>query len=510
MSAPDIDEACSSKLKIVSYRIEKVNPNRFTTSISNLSAMKIFLSFAAAFIFAAFSQTCTLCAREIPIANPAALTELASALPGDVVILKDGTWVDATIRVENGGSAENPLVIRAQTPGGVVLTGNSTLDIRAPYVSADGFLFTGPHEKGDAVALRSHHGILRNSAIVDYNPQNFETKFIWVLFAGEHNLVDHCYFKGKNNDRPVIGNDYVGSRHNSVTASYFKDIPFIRFTSGHSHPIFDIWGYGGDDENGDDGAFCTIQGNLLDHAAGEGNIFVIKSCRNQVIGNTLVGCQGVINMRSGNFNLIQDNIILGNGVEGAQGIRIAGENHVVKGNFISGCEEGILIACGDIFDRDLTGKYVPFMRQRPPLGRRPFYKAVRGLTLRDNVLVGTKNADLEIGCRYKIEWPKRQNVLLPQDCLIENNRFVRPHGGGSIVGTVPGADKDPALPKLTYVPNKCVGNVIVGGTNGFEPSKDGFSIEKLPIGWSETKEAAKFKPLTAADVGPDWVRSKGH
>ena len=139
----------------------------------------------------------------------------------------------------------------------------------------------------------------------------------------------------------------------------------------------------------------------------------------------------------------------------------------------------------------------------------PFYQQVKNLTLKDNVMVGNKNADLNIGARYRVGWPKCQAILLPENCVIENNRIVRPNGGVAVVGTLPGSDKDPVVPKLTFLPNKYVGNVIVGGTNSFEPSKDGFKIKtKLPAGWTEANEAANFKPLTPADVGPDWIRSK--
>ena len=447
-----------------------------------------------------------LSAREIFVATPAELKLLESALPGDVIILKNGIWTDAPISVKKGGAAESPLLIRAETPGNVVFKGNSTLEIRAPYVTADGFLFTGSHEKGDAVALRSHHGILRNSAIIDYNPQNLETKFSWVTFAGESNLVDHCYFRGKDNPNPVISN-YFGFRHNTVTACYFKDIPHN--LSKYTARIFEIWGGVESNTNADfNGGLFTVQGNLFDHAGGDGSIIVIKSNRNRVIGNTFLASGGVINMRAGNFNTFENNIFLGMGVKGSQGIRMSGVGHVVRGNYISGCDEGIIVSCGDYIAKDLTGKFVPTLRGTPSI-QIPFYRQVKNLTLKNNVLVGNKNADLDIGARYRVGWPGWQTILLPEDNLIENNRIVRPHGGAAVVGTLPGADNDPVIPKLTFLPNKYVGNIIVGGENAFEPAQNGFAIEKLPADWSEAKEAARFKSLTPADVGPSWIRAKG-
>ena len=98
---------------------------------------------------------------------------------------------------------------------------------------------------------------------------------------------------------------------------------------------------------------------------------------------------------------------------------------------------------------------------------------------------------------------------MPEGCLIEDNRFVRPKGGISVTGTLPDADKDPAVPRLTYQPSKFARNVVEGGTVNFAPAKSGFIEKQTPIVWSEAQELAKRKPLTPADVGPDWVRNKG-
>ena len=65
------------------------------------------------------------------------------------------------------------------------------------------------------------------------------------------------------------------------------------------------------------------------------------------------------------------------------------------------------------------------------------------------------------------------------------------------------------LPRIAYQPNKFTKNIVVGGEVSFAPAKSGFTVERLPAGWSEATETAKFKPLTPAEVGPDWVRSKG-
>jgi hypothetical protein len=94
-------------------------------------------------------------------------------------------------------------------------------------------------------------------------------------------------------------------------------------------------------------------------------------------------------------------------------------------------------------------------------------------------------------------------VLLPENCLIKDNRFIRPKGGESVTGVVP--ESGPPLDQLEFAPNHYEGNTLIGGTVAYAPAAAGFKIESLPAGWSEEKSMAGFKPLTPDQVGPPWV-----
>jgi poly(beta-D-mannuronate) lyase len=455
----------------------------------------------------------SLCGREAVVRQ---LVELQRALnaarPGDLITLKNGEWKDAVVSIDKGGSARNPLEIRAESPGGVTFTGGSSLVINAPYVTVTGMLFNkgGLKENtnvASVIEFRSHHGIVNNSAIVDYNPASFDTKYYWVWFSGDNNVVDHCYFKGKSNLDPVIGNDLEESRHNSVRHSYFKDIPYAK---GNGREIIRVWGSGKYEQNGDDGAFFTIEGNLFDHADGEGaEIISLKSNQNTVIHNTVVASLGCINIRRGNFNTVKENIILGQGLAGARGFRMSGEHNLVQGNFASGCEYGIEVSCGEHIASSLTADYHPNLKTRGVKKEGtsvPTYPQNKDVTIIDNVMVGHSGADLAVGSDYKAHWPESQQVLLPEECIIKNNRFIRPNGGVSVIGTVPGMN--PPLDRFTFKPNQYLGNVLIGGACSFVPAAGGFKAQRLPPSWSESRELGKLKPLTPLEVGPDWVRGR--
>ena len=448
-------------------------------------------------------------AREITVAKPEELkAALAAVLPGDTLTLKNGTWSDAKVAIAKGGEAGKPVVVRAETPGSVVLNGASSLDINAPYVTVDGLFFhNGALAHGSVIAFNSHHGIVCNTAIIDYNPAAFDTRYYWVFFTGDHNLLDQCYFKGKNNAEPLVGNDNTHTaRYNAVTRCYFKDIPYA---DANGREILRIWGYGKNGELGDDGAFFTIEGNLFDHADGEGSeIISLKSNRNIVRRNTVIATRGCINIRQGNYNTVEDNIILGQDIPRAAGLRMSGQHNTVRNNFVSRCDHGIVVSCGDYFEADLTGHYKTHAAKsksvkKSDLGISAKYAQNKFLTLTGNVVIESKNLDLEIGAAYKKHWPESQMVLLPEECRIENNRFVRAKDGISVAGTIP--ETAAPLDRFSFKPNTYGGNVIVGGENSYAPSSSGFKIEPLPKDWSEAQELAKFKPLTPADVGPQWL-----
>ena len=92
---------------------------------------------------------------------------------------------------------------------------------------------------------------------------------------------------------------------------------------------------------------------------------------------------------------------------------------------------------------------------------------------------------------------------MPENCQIKDNQFIRSAGGESVIGSV--ADTQPPLDKIKLKPNHFERNVLMGGTCAYPLASSGFKSEAIPVGWSEEKELANWKPLTAEDVGPAWV-----
>ena len=118
---------------------------------------------------------------------------ISSAKPGQSIVMKDGIWKNAVIDFNSTATESQPITLCAQTPGKVLLKGNSMLTFSKPYLIVDGLVFkNGKIASGSVINLNSDNCRLTNSAIIDYNPDDFKTNYYWIYFQGRHNRMDHC------------------------------------------------------------------------------------------------------------------------------------------------------------------------------------------------------------------------------------------------------------------------------------------------------------------------------
>src|SRR5690606_37698515 len=82
------------------------------------------------------AQTSTL------VATPAEYQQALSGVrPGDTIVLKDGVWRDFQILFEGEGLAGQPITLTAETPGGVVLSGQSSLRLAGRQLLVSNLVF---------------------------------------------------------------------------------------------------------------------------------------------------------------------------------------------------------------------------------------------------------------------------------------------------------------------------------------------------------------------------------
>ena len=379
---------------------------------------------------------------------------IASAMPGQVIVLKDGIWKNTVINFNSTANASAPITLRAQTPGKVVLSGNSTLTFSTPYLVVDGLVFeSGFIEGGSVITFQSDNCRFTNSAIINYNPDDFKTAYYWVYFQGSHNRMDHCYFTGKNNMKPVVQNFEENARYNQVDSCWVKDIPYVKHANGRE--IFRIYGYGHADQTGDDGAYFTIEYNLFDHSNGEGKeIISLKSNHNIVRYNTVIASRGGLVGRRGKNNSFEGNFIFGQGQDGTSGIRVAGSNHRVINNYIADvAEDGLQLITGEYYEKSLTSHFAAKKKDLP------LNQQVENGYFANNTIINCGGFGIDIGFKYQSLWPDFQMILLPENNRIVNN-VVFNCTANSI--NIAEQDKNPPLDIFQFKPNVFEGNIIWG------------------------------------------------
>jgi poly(beta-D-mannuronate) lyase len=322
--------------------------------------------------------------------------------------------------MDTPGTSGAPITLRAATPGAVVLTGTSTLTFAAPHVKVEGLYFKGGALTGGTVIrFASDHATLSDSAISDYNPSAGGSDYHWVIFEGSDNTVDRSSFQRKTNHRPMVSNR-AGARRNAVTNSYFKDFTWKDANGGET---VQIMGYGMSEELGKDGAFFNLWRNLFEATHGEGmEIVSIKSNRNRIRFNTFRRTKGGITNRSGNFNLIDGNVILGEKEPRSYGIRVTGKYHMIINNYVADVDGScLLLMAGEYIEKALTPEYQPILREGTPLGRVPRYAQVKHGIFENNTFVNCGGEPIVIGSSLKAGWPQAQRILMPEDNLIRHN-----------------------------------------------------------------------------------------
>ena len=211
-------------------------------------------------------------------------------------------------------------------------------------------------------------------------------------------------------------------------------------------------------------AACVVERNVFEKCNGEAECISNKSCGNLYRENTFLEVQGTLTLRHGNGCVVEGNVFLGNNVNGTGGIRIIGEDHQVRGNYL------------EKLGGDKARAGICFMMGIPdsPLNR---YFQVKRARVENNVLVGCKQSFF-IGLT-----DDKNGILPPVESVIRGNTIISPKRSLFVVSC--------SLTGLTFENNRCHGLEL-----GI-PAQPGLVMNP------ETK-AAPLKALSRAEVGPKW------
>ncbi|MFI6321827.1 polysaccharide lyase 6 family protein [Nonomuraea sp. NPDC050556] len=431
------------------------------------------------------------------------LAELNAAVgTADTIVMADGTWQDTVIEL----AAPGPLTLRAQTPGKVLLTGQSSLALNSPNLTVSGLTFTqgqAPAGKGSVIAFNSDYGRVTDTSVVGFNPADPATPYYWVYFKGGHNRFDHGLLEGKSHQEPLVGNDRgLAAKYNAVDHSRFANVPNI---GRNGMEALRIWGYGQWAEEGaEEGAYFTIEHNTFEHVDGDDEIISLKSNHNTVRFNTIKASSGGLVLRYGNYNTVEYNVILGERYPASEGIRVSGDHHTIRGNYVAGVSGyGLKVTSGEhMFDANhqldyLTPGFVPQKNPLTPWGYLFHYGQVTDSTFTGNVFADNAKADMHLGWFYKNHWPGYQMVLLPERNTFTGNLSYKPEGGTAVITSV--QETTAPLDKFTFAPNTFRGNVVYGGTLDVHAPNTTTGFVVIPA-----RSQAPTPPSTTAESGPSY------
>lgn len=351
--------------------------------------------------------------REHTLQSPEQLDDaLKSATPGDEIILPAGEWPDTLLVIRAEGTADSPVTVRAAEPGKTIFSGKSGLRLSGRHVTVSGLWFKNPDAAvGDCVEFRNgskqvaEQCRLTNCAITLESglgsTDGKESR--WLGLYGNRNRVDRCLFQGKTakGATAVVWLGEGNAGQHVIEQNYFGPREKLGKNGGETIRV-------GDSKTSMQKAECIIRNNLFERCNGEAECISNKSCGNLYQNNVFVEVGGTLTLRHGNACTVEKNLFFGNKAKGTGGIRIIGEDHIVRGNYLENLA-GDEIRCG-----------ITFMLGIPDSPAHGYFQVKRAQVL-DNELLDCAHSLLIGLAGDKVASPPS---LPPVDCLIQGNRIL--------------------------------------------------------------------------------------
>jgi len=282
--------------------------------------------------------SCQRTTNSILVSN---ITELENAIKevkaGDDIVLKNGIYKDAEIKFVGEGTKNNPISLRAETPGKVFIEGVSNLEISGNFLKVSGLFFRNGHSPSEnVIAFRTsksnvaNNSSVSNCVILDFNNLERDQDNLWVQFYGKHNTLDHCYIAGKTNGGPTVRVDLKGNQsirnYHQIVNNHFGPRPRKGGARGETIQL-------GSSFTSMSPSNTTIANNLFEECNGEVEIISSKTNFNLIKNNVFYKSEGSVVTRHGNYVTIDGNYFIGDGVnENYGGIRIINTGHWVINN----------------------------------------------------------------------------------------------------------------------------------------------------------------------------------
>ena len=385
-----------------------------------------------------------------PVSDVDGFNERAKTLKsGDELVVKNGKYTGwATALVEGKGTAEKPVVIRPETPGGVIFRGRTHIRLTGRHIVFKGFRF---YHAGPAHVLYmidgEHIRVTQCQFSGCGDSGRTFSHIVRITRNCHHGRIDHCYFTASKS--MSVGLRIFGSedlpRDNRIDHNIFRD-------------IFKYWGNGQENIQLGGPSNCTpaeatartlVEHCLFDNAWGDSETISNKSSSNTIRYNVAANCLfSAFTIRSGNDVRFEGNVMINNG----GGVRVFGERHIIVNNlFLNLLDAGVTLQTGTNYVRLRTAGTGTLIANNTfidcPIAsigaerESPAYPvSVKGVTVLNNLMTGSQGqlvdllAAQDVDIRGNLMWPgghaktgqRGSDVLLVDPCLEGTGVAIQP------------------------------------------------------------------------------------
>ena len=330
---------------------------------------------------------------------------VAASKPGDRITLANGVWMDFDALFEAEGTAENPIELVAETPGEVILSGQSSLRLAGQYLVVSGLVFKdGFTPRNEVISFRkdveslAYNSRVTNTVIDGYSNPNRSQRDIWVGMYGRNNVFDYNHLADKQNAGPTfaVRLDTEDSRENGhrIAHNYFGPRPVFGSNGGETLRI-------GTSHYSLTTSGTVVENNFFDRCSGEVEIISNKSGGNVFRGNTFYASRGTLTLRHGNDTLVESNFFDGAGAPYTGGVRVINARQTIRNNYFRGLTgnrfSGALVVMNGV--------------PNSPINR---YHQVDGTVIEGNVFDGV--SAIELG-----EGSDAERTAVPVNSIFKNN-----------------------------------------------------------------------------------------
>lgn len=325
-------------------------------------------------------------ARDYMTSLPGVADCLKKAVAGDRVIIEAGTYRDVDLKWKAVGTKQAPITVEAK-PGTVLITGRSSLVMGGKHFVVSGLEFrNGYPSRRSIVEFAGGKDFaqdcnLTRCVIDNYNTEDRSQSKSYIYLSGQRNRVDHCELLRKYNLGVTLLVNLNGANnlnnHHQIDHNYFGPREVYGSNGAETMRI-------GTSQQSYETSATTVCDNFFDRCSGEVEVISIKSCDNIVRGNYLWECEGVVALRHGKRNLVENNTFVGNGKRNTGGVRVVDSDHVIRNNiFVSLAGQRFFSALGvmNAVPNSLPNRYVQ----------------VSDITITDNVYVDCTNLEFGTG-----------------------------------------------------------------------------------------------------------------